>query len=163
MRKLVIGLGIILVIAMAMPAMAGQSYSVTGDGWYYASGTNWQEFIGFTAQRNGKLTVSGDWGMLETRHGYGTLSGPVTGLTVTGNKAVIGGVIAHAIETPELEGKNICWVVVDNATGRGRIIRDQISDVFIEPISYCEKRPLTLNYLQYGNIVVNSFKTVTDL
>ena len=163
MRKLVIGLGIILVIVMAMPAMAGPVYSVTGEGWYYASGTNWQEFIGFTAQQNGKLTVSGDWGMLEEAHGYGTLSGPVTGLTVTGNKAIIGGIIAHAIETPSLEGKNICWVVVDNKKGRGRMIRDQISDVFIEPISYCEKKHLSLNYLQYGNIVVNKFKKVIDL
>ncbi len=126
MRKLLLGLGILLVIAMVLPVMAVPAVQkATGGGWY-------STFFGdkvtnaFTATTDENGIVKGQF-QAQYRQSWGTVKVDVTELIVTGNRADIGGVIT-SISSPDYQdylGKNFCVSVVDNGEGKGVI--DKIS------------------------------------
>jgi hypothetical protein len=126
MRKLLLGLGILLVIAMVLPVMAVPAVQkATGGGWY---STFFGEKVtnAFTAITDENGIVKGQF-QAQYRQSWGTVKVDVTELIVTGNRADIGGVIT-SISSPDYQdllGENFCVSVVDNGEGKGVI--DKIS------------------------------------
>jgi len=126
MRILVLGLGILLVIAMVLPVMAVPAVQkATGGGWY-SSESGEKVTNAFTAITDKNGIVKGQF-QAQYRQSWGTVKVDVTQLIVTDNRADIGGVIT-SISSPDwqgLLGKNFCVSVVDN--GEGKDVIDKIS------------------------------------
>jgi hypothetical protein len=73
-----------------------------------------------------------------------TFSGPVTCLSVSGNRAWIGGTVA-ASSDPTQVGLGAWWQVADNGTGRHPVIPDRTTFVGLgtlaQTIAYCNNKP----------------------
>jgi len=145
MRKLLLGLGILLVIAMVLPAMAVPLepkilQKVTGGGWY-DTGAKWIK--AFTAEKLSDGTVRGEW-QAQSPGGPGTWHADVTDLSLgtyaagrmagkTG--ALIVGVIQSA-DDPTLVGTTMCILLVDNGQGK-KAAPDQIMGAYKGDGSFC--------------------------
>jgi len=147
MRKIVLVLGILLVIAMVLPAMAVPLepkiiQKVTGGGWYEAyDGIKWTK--AFNAQMDSFGNVKGEW-QAQSPGGPGTWHADVTYLA-TGTYAygqmagktgaIIVGVVQSA-DDPNMVGDTECMLLVDNGQGK-KAAPDQIFGAYKGDAQYC--------------------------
>jgi len=147
----------IMVIAGVTPVAAGPA----GHGTAVAARVDGRTYVllgpavfGVTAQQDPlayraiKLidgTVHGRWRYDYWQAGQETtFSGPVTCLSVSGNRAWVGGPIT-ASSDPAQVGMGAWWQVADNGTGRHPVIPDQTTFAGIgtmaQTIAYCNDQP----------------------
>jgi hypothetical protein len=73
-----------------------------------------------------------------------TFSGPVTCMSVSGNRAWVGGPVT-ASSDPTQVGQGAWWQVADNGTGRHPVVPDQTTFVgfgtMAQTIAYCDGEP----------------------
>ena len=95
MKKLTIGIGILLLLAIILPVAAAPAVQkVTGGGWYvYSDGSHTTK--SFTAQVDAQGNVKGKW-VVNSYLKEDTFHSDVTSLFVTDNRAIIEGVITFA-------------------------------------------------------------------
>ena len=150
MRKIVLVLGILLVIAMVLPAMAAPLtpkivQKVTGGGTYtFYDGVKWTK--AFTAQMLSDGTVKGEWQAQSPSPGPGTWHADVTEL-ITGTYgrgqmegktgALVEGVIQSA-DDPTLVGTTMCMFLVDNGQGK-KAAPDKIFGAYNGDIAFCSE------------------------
>ena len=148
MRKIVLVLGILLVIAMVLPAMAAPLtpkivQKVTGGGTYtFYDGVKWTK--AFTAQMLSDGTVKGEWQAQSPSPGPGTWHADVTEL-ITGTYgrgqmagktgAIIVGVVQSA-DDPNMVGDTECMLLVDNGQGK-KAAPDQIFGAYKGDANFC--------------------------
>jgi hypothetical protein len=88
-----------------------------------------------------------------------TFSGPVTCMSVSGNRAWIGGPVT-ASSDPTQVGMGAWWQVADNGTGRHPVVPDQTTFVGIgtmaQTIAYCDGEPAPMHIfdVQLGGVRV---------
>ena len=140
MKKLRLGMGILLLLAIVLPVSAAPAIQkVTGGGWYvYSDGSHTTK--SFTVQVDAQGNVKGKW-VVNSYIKEGTFRADVTSLQIIGNRAIIGG---RVTDTPEDSGvpvgEKICMVVVDN--GQGKNV-DKISITYEEyELEKCNTWPL---------------------
>lgn len=148
MRKSVLLLGILLVIAMVLPAMAVPLepkiiQKVTGGGTYYSyDEVKWTK--AFTAQMLSDGTVRGEWQAQSPAPGPGTWHAVVTDIETgtfgygpmegkTG--ALVVGVVTSA-DDPSMVGDTECMLLVDNGQGKNAA-PDQIMGAYKGDGEYC--------------------------
>jgi hypothetical protein len=90
-------------------------------------------------------TVHGQWRYDYWESGQQTtFSGPVTCMSVSGNRAWIGGPVT-ASSDPTQVGQGAWWQVADNGTGRHPVVPDQTTFVgfgtMAQTVAYCEGEP----------------------
>jgi len=90
-------------------------------------------------------TVQGRWRYDYWESGQQTtFSGPVTCMSVSGNRAWIGGPVT-ASSDPTQVGMGAWWQVADNGTGRHPVVPDQTTFVgfgtMAQTIAYCDGEP----------------------
>jgi len=154
MRKMVIALGILLVIAMVLPVMAVPAVQKATGGGFYKIGDA-QYVKSFTAQKDANGVVKGQW-QGQSRPTWGTWHADVTELYVVGNWAFIGGVIRSAPDpdSPIVVGTQVCMIVVDNGQGKGAV--DQMTSTYAGyGVDYCFTLFNPTFYDFTGNIQVN--------
>jgi len=152
MRKMVIALGILLVIAMVLPVMAVPAVQKATGGGFYKFGDA-QYVKSFTAQKDANGVVKGQW-QGQSRPTWGTWHADVTELKVVSNKAFIGGVIRSADpDSPIVIGTKVCMIVVDNGQGKGAV--DQMTATYAGDMEVCANLFNPLFYDFTGNIQVN--------
>ena len=163
--------------AAAAPArhgvsVTGQADSVTAqvDGHTYVllgpsvfGVTVQQDPLAYRAVKLADGTVRGWW-----RYDYWeagqetTFSGPVTCLSVTGNRAWVGGPVT-ASSDPTQVGLGAWWQVADNGAGRHPVMPDRTTFVGIgtiaQTIAYCndEPAPHFIFDVQLGGVSVEDF------
>ena len=148
MRKSMTGLGIVLMIALVLPAMAGPlepltSMKVTGGGWYESyEGIKWTK--AFTARMDSFGTVKGEWEARSPAPGPGTWHAKVrlveTGIFANGSQAgkigaLVVGVVTSA-DDPSMVGDTECMLLVDNGQGKNAA-PDQIMGGYNGDGNYC--------------------------
>ena len=108
-------------------------------------------------------TVHGSWRYDYWQAGQETtFSGPVTCLSVSGNRAWVGGPIT-ASSDPTQVGMGAWWQIADNGTGRHPVIPDQTTFAGIgtmaQTIAYCndEPAPHFIFDVQLGGVSVEDF------
>ncbi|HLQ52651.1 MAG TPA: hypothetical protein VK162_00120, partial [Streptosporangiaceae bacterium] len=104
-----------------------------------------QDPLAYLATKRADGTVRGHWSYHYFQAGQETtFSGPVTCLTVTGNRAWIGGPITESSD-PTQVGMGAWWQVADNGTGRHPVIPDQTTFAGIGTLAqtqaYCDNAP----------------------
>jgi hypothetical protein len=104
-----------------------------------------QDPLEYQAVKRSDGTVGGQWRYRYFEAGVETtFSGPVTCLTVRGNRAWVGGPIS-ASSDPSQIGSGAWWQVVDNGTGRHPIIPDRTTFAGIGTLAqtqaYCDSAP----------------------
>lgn len=90
-------------------------------------------------------TVHGQWRYDYWESGQQTtFSGPVTCMSVSGNRAWIGGPVT-ASSDPAQVGQGAWWQVADNGTGRHPVVPDQTTfagfGTMAQTIAYCDGEP----------------------
>jgi len=90
-------------------------------------------------------TVHGRWRYDYWESGQQTtFSGPVTCMSVSGNRAWVGGLVT-ASSDPAQVGMGAWWQVADNGTGRHPVVPDQTTFVgfgtMAQTIAYCDGEP----------------------
>jgi hypothetical protein len=131
----------------AGPGIAGR---VTGDTYVLLGPdvfgvTVQQDPLAYDATKFADGTVRGHW-----RYDYWeagqetTFSGPVTCLSVSGNRAWIGGPISESSD-PTQVGMGAWWQIADNGAGRHPVIPDRTTFVGIgtmaQTLAYCATEP----------------------
>jgi hypothetical protein len=151
MKKLAKLLAVLLALGLILPVAAAPAVKkATGGGWYiYADGTRVTK--SFTAQEDAGGKVKGQWVVMAAPKDE-AFRAEVTGLRITGNRAIVEGVVTFAPRGSIVPvGSYVCMVVVDN--GEGLEAMDQISNSY-EYLSACES--LTVPLSEYhGNIQVS--------
>jgi hypothetical protein len=104
-----------------------------------------QDPLAYHAVRLADGTVRGWWRYDLWQAGQETtFSGPVTCLSVSGNRAWVGGPIA-ASSDPTQVGMGAWWQVADNGTGRHPVVPDRTTFAGIgtmaQTIAYCNDQP----------------------
>ncbi len=104
-----------------------------------------QDPLAYRATRLADGTVRGHW-----RYDYWeagqetTFSGPVTCLSVSGNRAWIGGPVTESSD-PAQVGMGAWWQVADNGTGRHPVVPDRTTFAGIgtiaQTLAYCADEP----------------------
>ncbi len=119
-----------------------------------------QDPLAYTATRLADGTVRGRW-----RYDYWeagrqtTFSGPVTCLSVSGNRAWIGGPVTESSD-PTQVGRGAWWQVADNGTGRHPVVPDRTTFAGIgtiaQTLAYCagEPEPHFIFDVQLGGVRV---------
>jgi hypothetical protein len=138
--------------AAAAPAAHGTPVTAQVDGRTYVllgpsvfGVTVQQDPLAYHAIKLTDGTVHGQWRYDYWQAGQETtVSGPVTCLSVSGNRAWIGGPIT-ASSDPAQVGMGAWWQVADNGTGRHPVIPDQTTFAGIgtmaQTIAYCNDQP----------------------
>jgi len=138
--------------AAAAPARLGSPVAARVDGHTYVllgpsvfGITVQQDPLAYHAVRLADGTALGRWRYDLWQAGQlTTFSGPVTCMSVSGNRAWIGGPIT-ASSDPTQVGMGAWWQVADNGTGRHPVTPDQTTFVGIgtmaQTISYCNDEP----------------------
>jgi hypothetical protein len=148
MRKMMIGWGILLMIALVLPAMAvplePQIFTkVTGGGWYESyEGIKWTK--AFTARMDASGTMKGEWEAQSPAPGPGTWHAEVTfvetGIFTSGSKAgKIGALVVGTVtsaDDPSMIGDTECMLLVDNGQGKNAE-PDQIMGGYNGDRDYC--------------------------
>lgn len=131
MRKLTIGLVALfaLLVTTLSATAAPATHKVVGGGWWL-NFENEKVTVGFTAQSDENGIVNGHIQVNERASPnditfFGSYDIDVNNLDVVDNKAKIGGIVTKAIDRPDLVGKYLEMVVVDNGQGEGTM--DQMS------------------------------------
>jgi len=104
-----------------------------------------QDPLAYEAVKLADGTVHGRWSYDYWESGQETtFSGPVTCMSVSGNRAWIGGPVT-ASSDPTQVGMGAWWQVADNGTGRHPVIPDQTTFVgfgtMAQTIAYCNGQP----------------------
>jgi hypothetical protein len=104
-----------------------------------------QDPLAYHAVRLADGTVRGHWRYRLWQAGQETtFSGPVTCMTVSGNRAWLGGPIA-ASSDPTQVGMGAWWQVADNGTGRHPVVPDRTTFVgtgtMAKTLAYCADSP----------------------
>ncbi len=104
-----------------------------------------QDPLAYQATKRADGTVRGRWSYHYFEAGQETtFSGPVTCLTVSGNRAWIGGPVT-ASSDPAQVGMGAWWQVADNGTGRHPVVPDQTTFAGIGTLAqtqaYCDGAP----------------------
>jgi hypothetical protein len=104
-----------------------------------------QDPLSYHAIRLADGTVRGHWRYVLWQAGQvTTYSGPVTCLTVNGNRAWIGGPITASSDPTQL-GLGAWWQVADNGSGRHPVIPDQTTfagmGTLAQTQAYCDNAP----------------------
>ena len=138
--------------AAAAPARHGGSVAAQVDGQTYVllgpsvfGVTVQQDPLAYHAIELADGTVHGSWRYDYWQAGQETtFSGPVTCLSVSGNRAWVGGPIT-ASSDPTQVGMGAWWQIADNGTGRHPVIPDQTTFAGIgtmaQTIAYCKDQP----------------------
>jgi hypothetical protein len=121
----------------------GQTYVLLGPSVFGV--TVQQDPLAYTAVQSSDGTVRGDWIYRYFEAGVETtFAGPVTCLSVHGNRAWIGGPITHSSD-PTQVGSGAWWQTADNGTGRHPVIPDRTTFVGIGTLAqtqaYCDTAP----------------------
>ena len=111
-------------------------------------------------------TVQGRWRYDYWQSGQQTtFSGPVTCMSVSGNRAWIGGPVT-ASSDPAQVGQGAWWQVADNGTGRHPVVPDQTTFAgfgsMAQTIAYCagEPAPKHIFDVQLGGVRVQDLASV---
>jgi hypothetical protein len=153
--------------AVAAPARQGVTITAQVDGQTYVllgpsvfGVTVQQDPLAYHAVKLGDGTVRGQWRYDLWQAGQETTySGPVTCLSVSGNRAWVGGQIT-ASSDPSQVGMGAWWQVADNGTGRHPVIPDQTTFAGIgtmaQTVAYCngEPAPHFIFDVQLGGVTV---------
>ena len=104
-----------------------------------------QDPLAYEATRSAGGAVRGQWQYDYWQAGVETtFSGPVTCMSVSGNRAWLGGPVT-ASSDPTQVGMGAWWQVADNGTGRHPVIPDQTTFVgfgtMAQTIAYCNGEP----------------------
>ena len=104
-----------------------------------------QDPLAYRAAKLADGTVRGHWRYDYWQAGQETtFSGPVTCLSVSGNRAWVGGPITESSD-PTQVGMGAWWQVADNGTGRHPVIPDRTTFVGIgtmaQTLAYCTSEP----------------------
>lgn len=104
-----------------------------------------QDPLAYEAARLADGTVRGHWRYDYWQAGQETtFSGPVTCLSVSGNRAWVGGPITESSD-PTQVGMGAWWQVADNGTGRHPVIPDRTTFAGIgtmaQTLAYCADEP----------------------
>jgi hypothetical protein len=104
-----------------------------------------QDPLAYHASRRADGAVRGHWSYDLWQAGQETtFSGPVTCLTVTGNRAWIGGPITESSDPSQI-GMGAWWQVADNGAGRHPVTPDQTTFAGIGTLAqtqaYCDNAP----------------------
>ena len=104
-----------------------------------------QDPLAYSAAKLSDGTIHGHWSYHYYEAGVETtFSGPVSCLTVRGNRAWIGGPITESSD-PTQVGSGGWWQIADNGTGRHPVIPDRTTFVGIGTIAqteaYCDAAP----------------------
>ena len=138
--------------AAAAPAAHGSSVAAQVDGQTYVllgpsvfGVTVQQDPLTYHAVRLADGTVHGRWRYDYWESGQQTtFSGPVTCMSVNGNRAWVGGPVT-ASSDPAQVGMGAWWQVADNGTGRHPVVPDQTTFVGFgtmdQTIAYCDGEP----------------------
>ncbi len=123
--------------------VAGRTYVLLGPSVFGV--TVQQDPLAYQAIRRADGTVRGRWSYHYYEAGQETtFSGPVSCLTVSGNRAWIGGPIT-ASSDPGQVGMGAWWQVADNGTGRHPVTPDQTTFAGIGTLAqtqaYCDTAP----------------------
>ncbi len=121
----------------------GDTYVLLGPGVFGV--TVQQDPLAYEAAKLSDGTVSGHWRYDYWQAGQETtFSGPVTCLSISGNRAWVGGPITKSSD-PTQVGMGAWWQVADNGTGRHPVIPDRTTFVGIgtmaQTLSYCANEP----------------------
>ena len=156
--------------AAAVPAPDGSAVAAQVDGHTYVllgpsvfGATVQQDPLAYHAIKFADGTVQGRW-----RYDYWeagqqtTFSGPVTCMSVSGNRAWIGGPITQSSD-PGQVGIGAWWQVADNGTGPHPVIPDRTTfagvGTLAQTIAYCndEPAPHFIFDVQLGGVSVDDF------
>lgn len=134
MKKLAIGIGVLLLLAIVMPVVAGPAdHKITGGGWLVNQRGNevWKVF-------NAQIDIDGNVkGQIQNQGGQsGTWHADVTDLIVVDNKAIIEYYVTFAPDNPSMLGKTFCIIVIDNGQGMDAA-PDQFSSTYNYDASWC--------------------------
>jgi hypothetical protein len=121
-----------------------------------------QDPLAYSAVERSDGTVRGHWSYNYYEAGVETtFSGPVSCLTVRGNRAWIGGPISHSSD-PTQVGSGAWWQIADNGTGRHPVIPDRTTFAGIGTLAqtqaYCDTapEPRFIFDVQQGGVRVSS-------
>src|SRR5579872_258272 len=137
--------------AVAAQAPHGSSVAAQVDGQTYVLGpsvfgvTVQQDPLAYHAVKLADGSVRGHWRYDYWQAGQETtFSGPVTCMSVSGNRAWIGGRITASSDPTQL-GMGAWWQVADNGTGPHPVIPDRTTFAGIgtiaQTIAYCDNEP----------------------
>jgi hypothetical protein len=104
-----------------------------------------QDPLSYAATRYSDGSVRGEWSYRYWEAGVlTTFSGPVTCLTVRGNRAWVGGPITKSSDVTQL-GSGAWWQVADNGSGRHPVVPDRTTFAGIGTLdrtqAYCDSAP----------------------
>lgn len=104
-----------------------------------------QDPLSYEATKRTDGTVRGHWSYHYYEAGVlTTFSGPITCVTVRGNRAWIGGPISRSSDLSQV-GSGAWWQVADNGAGRHPVVPDRTTFVGIGTLAqtqaYCEATP----------------------
>jgi hypothetical protein len=124
-------------------AVGGSTYVLLGPSVFGV--TVQQDPLAYEAVKLADGTVRGRWSYDYWQSGQETtFSGPVTCMSVSGNRAWVGGPVT-ASSDPTQVGMGAWWQVADNGTGRHPVIPDQTTFVgfgtMAQTIAYCNGEP----------------------
>jgi hypothetical protein len=121
-----------------------------------------QDPLAYEATRYAGGTVRGQWRYDYWQAGQETtFSGPVTCLSVSGNRAWVGGPITRSSD-PTQVGMGAWWQVADNGAGAHPVVPDQTTFAGIgtmaQTLAYCagEPAPLHIFDVQLGGLDVDA-------
>ena len=120
MKKLALVIGVLLLLAIVLPAAAsstpGPSTKATSNGYLFYGGVKWWSRV-IKAYDSKNSGVSGSWKEVDSASGSG-FTAMVTSLEVTGNTALVEGIITDPISSA---GREVCVKMTDNGDGKGAI------------------------------------------
>ena len=154
--------------AMTAPRGSGASGAARVDGRTYVllgpsvfGVTVQQDPLAYEATRSAGGAVRGQWEYDYWQAGVETtFSGPVTCMSVSGNRAWLGGPITRSSD-PTQVGMGAWWQVADNGAGRHPVVPDQTTFVGIgtmaQTLAYCagEPAPMHIFDVQLGGLDVD--------
>jgi hypothetical protein len=135
MKKIVIALGILLVIAMVLPVAAAPAIAKTTGGGFVICPDGQKCTVAWTAQADPTNYPYGAKGQAEiqARSGAGTIHAQVDQLGIAADVAYVSGIVTSAPDDPSWLGVRICFVVYDGGKGGD----DYISDWWRGDIELC--------------------------
>ena len=158
MRKIVLVLGILLVIAMVLPAAAAPAIAKTTGGGYWICWDDQKCGSSWTAQATLANYPYAAKGQAQAQHRSfaGTLHAQIDQLGITeDNIAFVSGIVTNAPDAPLWLDKRICFVAIDGGKGGD----DYVTDWWVGDINKCyddySLDYLTFHLIEGGNGIIN--------
>jgi hypothetical protein len=146
-------------IRSVVSRVSGNTYILLGPSVFGV--TVQQDPLRYSAALRSDGSVQGEWSYRYYEGGVlTTFSGPVTCLTVQGNRAWVGGPITRSSD-PTQVGSGAWWQVADNGTGRHPVVPDQTTFAGIgtmqQTTDYCATAPAPKHIfdVQLGGVQVS--------